>query len=282
MQLVTSPSELQKICLQWRCDGSTVGLVPTMGYFHEGHKNLMRIAREKADKLVVTLFVNPTQFGENEDLSTYPADHEGDAQIARNLGADILFIPDAGSMYAKDHATWVEVPQLAKGLCATSRPTHFRGVSTVVTKLLILTLPEYAVFGEKDWQQLAIIRRLVRDLHLPTNIIGGELIREKDGLAMSSRNAYLTPEERVQAAHINAGIRAGAAAFEQGEHDVEKLKAVIRAHWQRHLPLGKEDYLEFIDPDSLEPVTTITDKARCAVAVYVGKGRLLDNWPFYL
>lgn len=282
MQIITSPAELQKICLQWRCEGFKVGLVPTMGYFHEGHKNLMRIAREKSDKLIVSLFVNPAQFGANEDLDAYPSDHEGDANEARALGADILFIPESGSMYAEDHATWVEVPQLATGLCSVTRPTHFRGVSTVVTKLLILTLPEYAVFGEKDWQQLAIIRRLTRDLNLPTTIIGGPLIREEDGLAMSSRNAYLTQEERAQAKHINAGIRAGAKAFEQGERDVKKLKAVIRTYWKEHLPLGKEDYLEFIDPDSIEPVTIITNKARCAVAVYVGKARLLDNWPFYL
>lgn len=282
MQIITSPAELQKICLKWRCEGIKVGIVPTMGYFHEGHKNLMRIAREKADKLIVSLFVNPTQFGENEDLDAYPSNHEGDAADAKALGADILFIPEPGSMYANDHATWVEVPQLAQGLCSATRPTHFRGVSTVVTKLLILTLPEYAVFGEKDWQQLAIIRRLTRDLNLPTTIINGPLIREKDGLAMSSRNAYLTQEEREQASHINAGIRAGAEAFEAGERNVEKLKDVIRAHWKQHLPLGKEDYLEFIDPDSIEPVSTITDKARCAVAVYVGKARLLDNWPFYL
>ncbi|OBQ57505.1 pantoate--beta-alanine ligase [Halodesulfovibrio spirochaetisodalis] len=282
MQIITSPAELQKICLKWRCEGIKVGLVPTMGYFHEGHKNLMRIAREKSDKLIVSLFVNPTQFAANEDLDAYPTNHEGDAQDARELGTDILFIPEPGSMYAEDHATWVEVPNLAKGLCSETRPTHFRGVSTVVTKLLVLTLPEYAVFGEKDWQQLAIIRRLTRDLNLPTTIIGGPLIREDDGLAMSSRNAYLTPEERAQAKHINAGIRAGAAAFEQGERDVEELKKIIRAYWAEHLPLGKEDYLEFIDPDSMEPVTAITDKARCATAVYVGKGRLLDNWPFYL
>lgn len=282
MQIITSPAELQKICLKWRCEGIKVGIVPTMGYFHEGHKNLMRIAREKADKVIVSLFVNPTQFGENEDLDAYPSNHDGDAADAKALGADILFIPEPGSMYAKDHATWVEVPQLAQGLCSTTRPTHFRGVSTVVTKLLILTLPEYAVFGEKDWQQLAIIRRLTRDLNLPTTIINGPLIREKDGLAMSSRNAYLTQEEREQASQINAGIRAGAEAFEAGERNVERLKDVIRTYWKNHLPLGKEDYLEFIDPDSIEPVSTITDKARCAVAVYVGKARLLDNWPFYL
>lgn len=282
MQIITSPAELQKLCLQWRCEGVKVGLVPTMGYFHEGHKNLMRIAREKSDKLIVTLFVNPTQFGANEDLDAYPKNHENDANTARELGADVLFIPEPGSMYAEDHATWVEVPQLAQGLCSTSRPTHFRGVSTVVTKLLILTLPEYAIFGEKDWQQLAIIHRLTRDLNLPTTIINGPLVREDDGLAMSSRNAYLTQEERTQAKHINAGIRAGADAFKQGERDVEQLKAVIRKYWENNLPLGKEDYLEFIDPDSIEPVTTITDKARCAVAVFVGKARLLDNWPFYL
>lgn len=282
MHIITSPAELQKICLKWRCEGIKVGIVPTMGYFHEGHKNLMRIAREKADKVIVSLFVNPTQFGENEDLDAYPSNHDGDAADAKALGADILFIPEPGSMYAKDHATWVEVPQLAQGLCSTTRPTHFRGVSTVVTKLLILTLPEYAVFGEKDWQQLAIIRRLTRDLNLPTTIINGPLIREKDGLAMSSRNAYLTQEEREQASQINAGIRAGAEAFEAGERNVERLKDVIRTYWKNHLPLGKEDYLEFIDPDSIEPVSTITDKARCAVAVYVGKARLLDNWPFYL
>lgn len=282
MRIITSPEELQQLCYAWRCEGTKVGLVPTMGYFHEGHKNLMRIAREKSDKLVVSLFVNPTQFGANEDLDAYPADHEGDAEEARKIGADVLFIPKPGSMYADDHETWVEVPELAKGLCSTSRPTHFRGVSTVVTKLLILTLPEYAVFGEKDWQQLAIIRRMTRDLNIPTQIISGPLYREDDGLAMSSRNAYLSEEERAQAKHINAGIRAGAAAFEKGERDVEKIKAVIREHWKTHLPLGREDYLEFIDPDSIKPITTITDKARCVVAVYVGKGRLLDNWPFDL
>ena len=237
----------------------------------------MTCARGLAKRLVVSLFVNPTQFGPNEDLAAYPRDAERDAAIAAAHGADALFMPEPGAMYAPDHATWVEVPALAKGLCGASRPIHFRGVCTVVLKLLLLTGADVAVFGEKDWQQQAIIRRMVRDLNVPVRIVARPTTREADGLAMSSRNVYLTPDERAVAPEIRAALLAAREAAADGETDVARLRELVLRHWKEHLPGGEVDYLEIVHPESLEPLESADGPALMACAVQLGKARLIDN-----
>lgn len=277
MDYLTSPLELQRRCLAWKHQGRSIALAPTMGYFHAGHEALMRKGRELADTLIVTLFVNPTQFGPAEDLSSYPRKPEEDMAIARSLGTDILFAPTPESMYRPDHTTWVEVPALSTVLCGKSRPEHFRGVCTVVTKLFMLTLPDFAVFGEKDWQQLAILRRMARDLFLPTTLVGVPIVREPDGLALSSRNAYLTPQERAEAPHISKGLALARDMAAQGVTATGELARAVRQYWAKWLPSGREDYLEFVNPESLEPVSRIQGNTLVATAVYLGRARLIDN-----
>ncbi|MGL1861521.1 MAG: pantoate--beta-alanine ligase [Pseudodesulfovibrio sp.] len=277
MQTITDPKALQAQCLQWQRDGLTIGLVPTMGYFHEGHLSLMDRARPLCDKLIVTLFVNPTQFGENEDLDKYPHDLAGDSAKAESHGADLLFAPNKDAMYAADHATWIDVPDLGQHLCGASRPGHFRGVCTVVTKLFMLAQPTVAVFGQKDWQQLAIIKRMVRDLDIPVEIIGHEIIREADGLAMSSRNAYLTDEERTAAPAIRKGLLKLADMVKGGERDAQAAKKFLIKEYAAALPMGTVDYIEIVDPEAIAPLDTIGKSALVAVAVFMGKARLIDN-----
>jgi len=277
MEIITEPDKLRALSHQWRFSGQRTALVPTMGYFHDGHVSLMDYARKNCDKLITTLFVNPAQFGENEDLDTYPRDVERDAAIAEQHGADVLFVPEPGAMYLDDHMTWVEVPHMAQRLCGLSRPVFFRGICTVVTKLFLLSLPTFAVFGEKDWQQLAIIRRMVKDLNIPVEIYGCPIVREADGLAMSSRNVYLSPEERALAPHIYKGLQAGRDLVERGEVDVAVLKKTIREYWHAHIPEVVEDYLEVFHPDSLEYLNKIEGRAHVACALQYGKTRLIDN-----
>ncbi len=277
MQIIKTPHDIQSLCRSWRADGASVALVPTMGYYHAGHMDLMRHARALADKLVVSLFVNPTQFGPGEDLAAYPHDLERDAAIARDLGVDALFTPAPENMYAPDHATWVAVPDLARGLCGASRPVHFRGVCTVVLKLFMLTAPDVAVFGQKDWQQLAIIRRMARDLNLSVRIEGRPTVREEDGLALSSRNVYMTPEERGQAPEIRNGLLLAREMVRQGERRVPLLTQTVLRRWAEHLPLGRLDYLSVVHPESLEPLDAVEDAALMVCAVRMGKARLIDN-----
>ena len=277
MLTITDPGEMQRHCLELRAQGRSIALVPTMGYFHDGHLSLMRQGRKLADTMVVSLFVNPTQFAPGEDLDAYPSKLREDADMAAGEGADILFSPDTSRMYFSDHSTWVDVHELGTGLCGRSRPTHFRGVTTVVSKLFHLVLPTHAVFGEKDWQQLAIIRRMVRDLDFPVKIIGCPIVREEDGLAMSSRNSYLTPEERVQAPTLQAGLQMAQNLVQKGTVDVQDLQKNIRKFYAADLPSGRLDYLEVVDPDSLQPLSRIDGKALIAVAMHLGKARLIDN-----
>lgn len=277
MQILNTTQEMQSLCRGWRAEGASVALVPTMGYYHAGHMDLMRHARALADKLVVSLFVNPAQFGPGEDLAAYPHDLERDSAIARELGVDALFTPTPDVMYAPDHATWVTVPDLARGLCGASRPIHFRGVCTVVLKLFMLVCPEVAVFGEKDWQQLAIIRRMVRDLNLPVRIEGRPTVREEDGLALSSRNVYLTSEERAQAPEIRGGLLLAREMVRQGEYRVPLLTQAVLRRWAEALPLGRLDYLSVVHPESLESLDAVDGSALMACAVRMGKARLIDN-----
>ena len=276
MKMITNPDTLQQTCLEYK-KTKRIGLVPTMGFFHAGHLSLMDWARKHCDVLVVSLFVNPSQFGPGEDLDAYPRDEERDIRLAREHGADILFMPQAGSMYAANHATWVEVPELAKGLCGRTRPVHFRGVATVVTKLFNLVQPEVAVFGEKDRQQLAIIKRMVRDLNMPVRVEGRPIVRESDGLALSSRNAYLTPEERAQAPALYAGLCAASGWIANGMRGISELLAGITAYYAEHLPAGRLDYFEVVDPESMQPVHMVEDAVILAVAMGMGRARLIDN-----
>jgi len=262
---------------QKRCQGKTLALVPTMGYFHEGHLALMRWAREHCDVLMVSLFVNPTQFAPHEDLKAYPRDLPRDAELAREQGVDVLFTPTPESMFSKDHAAWVEAPSLCRGLCAVQRPTHFRGVATVVAKLFLLTSPTLAVFGEKDWQQLAVIRTMARDLNMPVEIIGRPIVREADGLAMSSRNIYLSPEERAQAPFIHQGLQQIRGLTEQGETDANILLAALGEMYQRTMPLAAVEYMSLVDPEQLFPLEEIQGPALLAVAVRFKTARLIDN-----
>lgn len=274
---VTCPQQMQAKALSWRSQGLKVGLVPTMGYWHEGHLSLMRWARQHCQLLVASIFVNPTQFAPGEDLQTYPANLDRDLDLAQEYGVDLVFCPQVEHMYGPDHDTWVEVPHLAQYLCGRTRPTHFRGVTTVVTKLFNLVLPDFAVFGQKDWQQLAIIKAMVRDLNMPVHIEGRPIVREADGLAMSSRNVYLTPEERAMAPFIYKGLQWVAQEIDQGQDQASILRQGLLDFYAQHLPAGQLDYLEFVHPDHLTALDLVQNSILIAVAMQVGQARLLDN-----
>ncbi len=277
MDLITDLALLRQHCQTWRAQGQTIALVPTMGFLHAGHLSLLDHARARADRLVLSIFVNPTQFGPSEDLERYPRDLPRDLELARSHGADLVFAPEPGAMYFPDHAAWVDVPELGAGLCGASRPGHFRGVCTVVAKLFGLIRPDVAVFGEKDWQQLAILRRMTRDLELGVRIVGRPIFREPDGLAMSSRNVNLTPDEREKAPAIRQGLELVQAAVRRGEGDAATLALMFRAHLAEKLPMARIDYAEFVHPQSLAPAERVDSSTLFAVAVFLGCVRLIDN-----
>jgi pantoate--beta-alanine ligase len=263
-----------------RREGKRLALVPTMGFLHEGHLSLMREGKRRAGEVAVTLFVNPTQFGPKEDLSRYPKDLEGDAEKCERAGVSVLFAPSPEEMYPRGFQTHVEVEQVSQGLCGAKRPGHFRGVATVVAKLLALFRPDLALFGEKDYQQLQVIRALNRDLNLGVEIIGMPTVREADGLALSSRNAYLTPGERERALALSKGLQAARALLAGGQTvDAEQLKASVRAKLAG--AEVREDYVEVVDATSLSPIAGATDGRGCRilVAAFVGTTRLIDNAP---
>ena len=277
MQIITDPQLFQAACLKLKQEGFTLALVPTMGALHDGHKSLMVEGRDLADKLLVSVFVNPTQFGPNEDFADYPRNFERDCELARTCGADILFAPESSAMYAPNPATWVEVPELAKTLCGASRPGHFRGVCTVVLKLFNLAQPNIALFGEKDRQQLCILQKMASDLDLPLEVRGCPTVREPDGLALSSRNQRLTSEERRQAVHIIKGLRLAEELRRNGETSAVKLDKAVRDYWRIHIPNGEIDYLEFVRPDTLAPAGSAKDPVIAAAAVKFSQARLIDN-----
>lgn len=278
MITITRVDELRTYCDDARRSGRTVGLVPTMGYFHEGHRSLMRAARARDDVVVVTLFVNPTQFSPTEDLDSYPRDLEGDRAIAIEEGVDVLFTPDTTEMYPRPPLTNVNVVGLTDGLCGTSRPYHFAGVATVVTKLFSIVGPSRAYFGRKDYQQVAVVRRLVEDLNLPVTVVGCPLVREPDGVAMSSRNAYLSPEERAAAVVLVTALGRVFDAVKAGERDIEVLRRVLVAEVDGE-PLATLDYAEIVDAGDLSRVDRLEDRREVlvALAARIGKTRLIDN-----
>lgn len=277
MTIVTTIEAVRAHVKAWRAEGLTVGLVPTMGYLHEGHQSLITRSVAENDRTVVSDFVNPMQFGPTEDLATYPRDIDRDAALCASAGADLIFHPEADEMYAPDFCSYVDMDRLTKGLCGASRPVHFRGVCTVVSKLFHIVQPDRAYFGQKDAQQLAVIRRMVRDLNMPVSIIGCPIIREADGLAKSSRNTYLNDEERQAGLCLSRGLNKGKAAIEAGETDAAQIKAIITAEIEAE-PLSRIDYVELVDWDSLEQVSRIDGSVLAAVAVYIGKTRLIDNF----
>lgn len=276
MQIIKTIEELRPIIKGWRKEGLRVGLVPTMGYLHEGHKSLIVKAVSENDRVVVSDFVNPTQFGVNEDLASYPRDIERDAAICEEAGADLIFHPEPEEMYFADSCTFVEMDKLTKGLCGKTRPTHFRGVCSVVCKLFHIVTPDRAYFGQKDAQQLAVIRRMVRDLNFDIEIVGCPIVREADGLAMSSRNTYLNEEERKAALILHKSLLLGKQMMEQGEREAAKIKEAIIQNMETE-PLARVDYVEIVNPDTLENIDIIEGRALIATAVYIGKTRLIDN-----
>jgi pantoate--beta-alanine ligase len=277
VEQVYNPARLQDQCWNWRHQGLFTALVPTMGCLHEGHLSLVSWARQNADRVVVSLFVNPSQFAPNEDLDAYPRSLERDAELAAEHGADVLFVPDVEKMYLPGHATWVDVPELTANLCGASRPAHFRGVATVVAKLFMLAIPTLAVFGQKDYQQFLVIRQMTRDLNIPTRVVGRPTVREKDGLAMSSRNRNLTQEERAEATNIHKGLRLVQTLVDKGQHDAATLRARAMDFYREHLARGRLDYLELVDAETLQSVDKVNAPVLAATAVFYSRARLIDN-----
>lgn len=279
MQIVSTVEEVRKQVKKWREEGLSVGLVPTMGYLHEGHKSLIDKAVEQNDRVVVSVFVNPIQFGPNEDLATYPRDLERDAALCENAGANLIFHPEPENMYESDFCSFIDMDGLTKGLCGKTRPTHFRGVCTVVGKLFNIVEPDRAYFGQKDAQQLAVIRRMVRDLNFNLEVIGCPIIREDDGLAKSSRNTYLSKEERKAAVILHKGLLHGEELVKAGEKNAATVKQAITEIIESE-PLAKIDYVEIVNFDNIETIETIDGSILAAVAVYIGKTRLIDNFIY--
>jgi len=266
---------MMRLAERLRCKGR-LGLVPTMGYLHEGHLDLVRRCNRLADSTVVSIFVNPAQFGPKEDLSRYPRDFGRDRRMLEKEGVDVIFCPNAAAMYPRGYATWVDVERLTEGMCGRFRPGHFRGVATVVLKLFNIVRPHVAVFGAKDWQQAAVIRRMALDLDTGTRVVVAPTTREKDGLAMSSRNSYLTAKQRAEAPALYEALVTARGLVRAGEKNAEKVKqralAVIRVGSS-----GKVQYVEVADPDTLEPVRRIAGPVVVALAVWFGRTRLIDN-----
>ena len=273
MRTVSTLADLRSARLSF---SGTVGFVPTMGYLHEGHLSLIRRAREECDHVVVSIFVNPTQFGANEDLSKYPRDLERDLRLIEPF-TDLVWIPSAESMYPQGYQTWVEVEVVTHPLEGTMRPGHFRGVTTIVAKLFNAVQPHKAYFGQKDAQQVAVIRQMVRDLNFPIEIVVCPIMREADGLAMSSRNVYLDHQERKAATVLFRALNAAKEAYEKGERDAEKLRLVMKAVLAAE-PLAQMQYVSCADYDTLNELEVIKGKALLSMAVFIGKTRLIDNF----
>jgi pantoate--beta-alanine ligase len=276
MKIITDITSMQQSALSLRREGRRIAFVPTMGFLHEGHASLLREGRQRGDVLVLSIFVNPIQFGPNEDLDSYPRNLEGDCAIARACGVDIVFTPTAAGMYPPGFQTAIRVPELALPLCGASRPGHFDGVATVVAKLFNIVQPDLALFGKKDFQQLAIIRRMTTDLSLPVEIVGMPIVREADGLAMSSRNAYLSADQRQSALCLSRAIRLVRERYAAGERRAETLREEALKLIADE-PAATIDYLELRDAATLEPAADVSDTTLMALAVKIGTTRLIDN-----
>lgn len=276
MKLIKTIGEMRELRKAAHKAGKRLGLVPTMGALHQGHLSLVRAAREKSDVVAVSIFVNPTQFSPNEDFAKYPRNLESDSKMLEREQVDVVFAPSVDDMYPAGAVTWVTVEGMSDRLCGKSRPGHFRGVTTVVAKLFHIIEPDVGFFGQKDAAQVAIIRRMVRDLNMPVEIQVGAIVRESDGLALSSRNAYLSPEERKSALVLHRSLQRAQKLFDNGEHNSAKLIAVGKQEFGTE-PEARLDYFEIVDPDLLEPITTTSNRALIAVAAFIGNTRLIDN-----
>lgn len=278
MKIATTIAEVRAQVAAWKKEGLTVGLVPTMGYLHEGHASLVDTAVRQCDRVVASVFVNPTQFGPNEDLEDYPRDFDRDKALLEAHGCHMVFHPSVEEMYPAGAATYVEIlSDMPKQLCGKSRPIHFRGVCTVVSKLFNIVTPDKAFFGQKDAQQLAILRRMVRDLSYGIELVGCPIVREADGLAKSSRNTYLNPQERQAALVLSQAVKLGQELVAQGERNAVKVVAAMTAHIAAQ-PLARIDYVEAVDGVTMEPLETLQGTVLVAMAVYIGKTRLIDNF----
>lgn len=276
MKILKDIKDLKGYIKQEKILQKKIGFVPTMGYLHEGHLSLIKRAKAENDICIVSIFVNPTQFGPNEDFEKYPRDFEHDCSLLESANVDALFLPEPEQMYPNGFQTYIEVGELTQNLCGTSRPGHFKGVTTVVAKLLNLVSPDRAYFGQKDAQQLLVIEKMVADLNMDIAIIGCPIIREEDGLAMSSRNSYLTKDERKQATVLCKSLKAAKAAIDSGERSCESIDRLIREIIAES-PIGKIDYVEIVSRDTLQPIKVLHGSALIALAVYFGKTRLIDN-----
>jgi pantoate--beta-alanine ligase len=276
MEVIQTIKEMKEFSSRARGAGRTIAFVPTMGFFHEGHLSLMREGRRRGDLLTVSLFVNPTQFAPHEDLKDYPRDFERDRKMAEEVGTDILFAPEADGMYPPGHQTHVLVEKVTRNLCGRSRPTHFRGVATVVLMLFEIVTPHVTIFGEKDYQQLVTIRQMVRDLHLSVEVVGMPTVREADGLAMSSRNTYLLPEERRAALSLYQSLQRAKELLQKGEQRTSRILGEMNGILQSE-PLVRMDYVQICDATTLQEVDRIEGDVVVALAAYLGKTRLIDN-----
>ena len=276
MEIIRTVKEMKEFSSRSRQAGKTIAFVPTMGYFHEGHLNLMREARKRGDLLIISLFVNPTQFGPSEDFKNYPRDFERDRKMAEGVGGDILFAPEASDMYPPNHQTIVCVEKVTQNLCGRSRPTHFQGVTTVVLMLFEIVMPHVAIFGEKDYQQLVAIQQMARDLHMSVEVLGMPTVREVDGLAMSSRNTYLLPHERKAALSLYRSLQKAKELLKQGERKADRILLEMCGILQSE-PLVRIDYVQICDAHTLEDVVRIEGDVVVALAGYLGKTRLIDN-----
>ena len=279
MRVETTINEVRNQVKEWKKQGLSVGFVPTMGYLHEGHGSLIKAAREGNDKVVVSIFVNPMQFGPTEDLASYPRDLDKDSKMCESLGVDMIFHPEPEEMYHDGFSSYVDMNVLTEELCGLSRPVNFRGVCTVVTKLFNIVKPDRAYFGQKDAQQLAIIRHMVDDLNMDIEIVGCPIIREEDGLAKSSRNTYLSEEERKAALILSKTINLGKKMVEDGETDANKIVEAMKENIKTE-PLAKIDYVKAVDGLTMQQIDTVKKPMLVAMAVYIGKTRLIDNFIY--
>lgn len=281
MKVIKSVEEMQSLSKALFLQGKKIVFVPTMGYFHEGHLELMRRGKTLGDVLIVSIYVNPLQFGPKEDFKNYPRDLERDLKLIEGIGVDVVFAPEDKDMYPEGFQTFVEVTELTKNLCGASRPGHFKGVTTVVTKLFNIVKPHIAVFGEKDYQQLLVIKRMVKDLNMDVEIVSVPTVREKDGLAMSSRNVYLNEEERKSAICLYKSIALARELIEKGEKNPRKIEQKVKRFIKSH-PHTRIDYVKLVDGDTLQDIDELKGKVMLALAVWVGKARLIEHEIFNL
>ena len=280
MKICYTVDDVRKEVKEWKKQGLSVGFVPTMGYLHEGHRSLMEAARKENDKVVVSIFVNPMQFGPTEDLESYPRDLDKDSKLCEGVGVDLIFHPEPEEMYPEGFCSYVDMNGLTTELCGKSRPIHFRGVQTVVLKLFNIVTPDNAYFGQKDAQQLAVVTRMVKDLSVDTKIHGCPIIREEDGLAKSSSNTYLSETERQAALILNQSLQVGKSLIEQGETSASVVKKAISEKIATE-PLARIDYVDVVDFDTITPIEQIKGNTLVAIAVYIGKTRLIDNFIIF-